>query len=410
MTMTAHTQTEAGLSVHTDRATLSDALATAGLAIPARPALPVLSGVRLDGTAEGDLIVSATDYDSAVTVRVPGAATGTGRLLVDHAELTKLLDALTKGIRKRDAERTPVTITADDPAAPVVGLGGYTVPLDTLPVENYPTLPAVPRAVASVDRQAFTAETGRVLVAVHSGAVPLLALTGVRLDVTHGAVALAATDRYRLAVARVPAVTAAAGSGPVGAIVAGRLLASLVKRLTADTIRIGLGVHEGSGLPQASFSCGHVTVVTTSVAQEFPNYGSVLPAESTATVVVDRGRMLTDTRRAAAVLAAKRARDAAVSVRLRPDGVQVTPALSDRADQVSAPDIPAATDRIGEPVDYLFTAGLLAEALDSFTDDTVTLHLTAGTHTPVLFTDNPDGLRDPGAFRHLLMPRRHPAR
>jgi DNA polymerase-3 subunit beta len=410
VTATAHTQTEAGLSVRTDRATLLDALCTVGLAVPTRAALPVLSGVLLDGTAEGDLIVSATDYDSAVTVRVPGAAIGTGRLLVEHAELVKLLDALTKGTRKRDADRMPVTITADDPAAPVLSLAGYTVPLDTLPVDDYPTLLAVPPMVASVDRQTFTAETGRVLVAAHTGTVPLPALTGVRLEVTDGAVTLAATDRYRLAVARVPAVTSAVGAGPVGAVVAGRLLATLGKRLTADTVRIGLGVHKASGLPQAAFTCGHVTVITMSVSEDFPRYGSLLPAESTGTVVVDRGRMLTDTRRAAAVLAAKRTRDAVVSVRIRPGGVQVAPALSERADQVTAPGITADTDRIGEPVDYLFNAGLLIDALESFTADTVTAHLTRAVHKPVLFTDTPDGLRDPGAFRHLLMPRRHPDR
>ena len=114
--------------------------------------------------------------------------------------------------------------------------------------------------------------------------------------------------------------------------------------------------------------------------------------------------------RGLAVLAAKRTRDAVVSVRIRPGGVQVAPALSERAEQVTAPGIPADTDRISEPVDYLFNAGLLVEALESFTADTVTVHLTGAAHKPVLFTDTADGLRDPSAFRHLLMPRRHPDR
>jgi hypothetical protein len=61
--MTATTQTRPGtaLSVRTDRGTLLDALVTAGLAVPTRPALPVLAGVLL----------VACDGDQCVKQRAP---------------------------------------------------------------------------------------------------------------------------------------------------------------------------------------------------------------------------------------------------------------------------------------------------------------------------------------------------
>lgn len=404
MSLTAQTQTGAALSVATDRATLLDALATVGLAVTGRPVLPTLAGVLLEASS-GDLTVSATDYDTAVTVRLPGATAGAGRLLVEHGELSRLLDALTKGTRKRDADRAPVTISAEDPTAPVLGLGGYTVPLETLPVADYPPLPAVPPSVARVDRAAFTAQAGRVLVAVETGTGALPMLAGVRLDVTDGALTLAGTDRYRLAVARLAAVTGVQ-AGSFGAVVAGRLLAGLCKRLTGETVRIGLDTTDATGFPRVSFTCGPVTVVTRSATADYPPYATLLPAESSGTVVVDRARLLTDTRRAAAVLAAKAVRGGSVRLSIGPDTVSVAPALAERAEQVSAPAVPAEVDRSGDPVGYLFAPAYLIEALESFTADTVTVHLTAGVSTPVLFTDTRAGLRDRSAFRHLLMPRR----
>ena len=404
--MTATTQTRPGtaLSVRTDRGTLVDALGTVGLAVPVRPALPVLAGVLLEA-CDGDLIASATDYSTAATVRVPGAATGAGRVLVDHAELVRLLDALTKGTRKRDADRLPVDITVDDVAGPVVRVGGYAVPLECLPVADYPARPAAPPTVASLGRELFAAEAARVLVAADLAATALPALSGVRLEVNADAVMLAATDRYRLAVALVPATSATVPAGTLGAVISGRVLASLVGRLTADTVGVGIG--HGS-FPLVSFTCGHATIVTTAVSDESPNYGEVLPTESTGMFVVDRGQLVAEARRAVAVLSAKRVRDAVVALSIQSGSVTLAPALFARAGQVTAPSLPAETERIDGAVEYLFAPALLVDALESFTGESVTVHLTGAVTRPVLFTDTPSGLHDPSTFRHLLMPRRRP--
>ena len=405
MTMTACLPTGTAVSVATDRGTLLDALAMVGLAVPGRPAVPVLGGVLLEASG-GDLTLSATDYGTAVSVRLPGAATGTSRLLVGHAELCRLLGALSKGTGKRAADRLPVTLTAAGPV-PVLGMAGYAVPLEPLPVEDYPSLPAVPPAVAVVDGAVFTAEAGRVLAAAETGASALPMLAGVRLEVTDGAVTLAATDRRRLAVARVPAVTGAGGLGAAGAVVAGAVLARLCTRLPGDAVRVGLDT-DRTGLTRVSFSGGPVTVVTSSVSEEYPDYARFLPAASAGTVTAGRGRLLAQARRAAAVLAAKGVRDTAVAVRVGPGAVSVSPVLPGPAGGVSAPSLPARTEGIGGPVAYLFAPGLLADAVGSFTGDTLTAHLTGGPARPVLFTDTPAGLGDPAAFRHLLLPRQHP--
>jgi DNA polymerase III subunit beta len=115
--------------------------------------------------------ISATDYDTTVTVRVLGTVRTAGTLLLDHSEIAKLLGALVKGIRKRDADALPVTVRTLDDGTPVVDLGGYTMPVTAYATEDYPAIPDVAPTLAQVERDAFTSEVTRVMVAVGKDAV-----------------------------------------------------------------------------------------------------------------------------------------------------------------------------------------------------------------------------------------------
>ncbi|HEU0089028.1 MAG TPA: DNA polymerase III subunit beta [Pseudonocardiaceae bacterium] len=402
----ASTGTQSGQAVAfmTDRATLVDALTTVGLAVSTTSARPSEGGVLLEGR-DGHLVISATDRDTAVSVRVPDAARTVGRLLIDHAEITKLLGALVKGTRKRDADTLPVAIKAAEPSTPVVELAGYVVPLTTYPIGECPNLPAVPPVVAQVDRDTFTAKVTRVLRAVATDP-GLPVFTGVKLDIGPGAVTLAGTDRYRLAVAPVPAVSGAMDVSDSGTLVSGGLLSKIVKRFCGEHVRIGL--RPGEPLSAVSFTCGEVTVVTHPISDQFPAYARLLPADSAGTIVVDRAALLTQTQRASAVLAAKRERSGSVELRITPSSVSVAPVLSERADALTAPAVAAQVDGINEATAWWFAPGYLADALDSFIGDTITLHPKGRPGQPVLFTDAPNGLRDASTFRHLLMSRTPP--
>src|SRR5207302_3210674 len=130
-----------------------------------RPPLPILGGALLRAR-DGRLTISATDYETVVTVRVPGTVQTAGTLLVDHGELTRLLGALVKGSRKRDADALPVTVRTLDDGTPVVDLAGYTMPVTSFPAVDYPTIPEAAPPVAHVERERFTQEMARVMVAV----------------------------------------------------------------------------------------------------------------------------------------------------------------------------------------------------------------------------------------------------
>ena len=77
------------------------------------------------------------------------------------------------------------------------GAARFTLP--TLPVEDYPALPAMPTTAGSLESDVFAAAVAQVaLAAGRDDTLPVL--TGVRIEIDGEQLTLAATDRYRLAV------------------------------------------------------------------------------------------------------------------------------------------------------------------------------------------------------------------
>ena len=172
-----------------ERDALADAVAWTAKSLPSRA---VGAGARRRAAA-GRRRVSCTcpgfDYEvsSQVTVEVQadsdGAALVSGRLL---AEITKALPA------------KPVEVAAVGSHLELVcGSARFTLP--TMPVEDYPTLPAMPETAGTIDAPTFAVAVAQVAIAAgRDDTIPML--TGVRMELEGATLALLATDRYRLAV------------------------------------------------------------------------------------------------------------------------------------------------------------------------------------------------------------------
>ena len=170
-----------------DRDVLAEAVGWASRALPARPVIPVLSGLLLQA-ADG-LTLSCFDYEVSARVEVdaeiaePGTVLVPGRLL---AEITRSLPSL------------PVEF-ADDPEGVSLTCGSASFTLVTLPVEEYPDLPDLPHTAGTVDGGVLASAISQVtLAASRDDTLPLL--TAVDIEVDGETMTLAATDRYRLAV------------------------------------------------------------------------------------------------------------------------------------------------------------------------------------------------------------------
>lgn len=384
-----------------DHAELVDALTSVGMASPAQP-LP--SAVLIEGR-DSDLIVSMTSWDTAVSVRIRDATQASGSILVDHHELRKILAAVVKGRGKSENRGLQVTISAVDPALPVLQLLGYTLPLTALPADSFHRWQTTLPTVAQLDRDQFIRGITRVLKAASTDET-LPKLCGVKIDVTAGAITLAGTDRFRLAIAPIPALTIRTETTRGGAVMPCRLLGAIAKRFTADRVQIGWTRQDAEAT--VSFTCGHLTVVTRSITDEFISFREAAQTTSTGTVVVDRARLLADLHRADAICAAKQEPRGQVDLVIDPVQVGAVPVLLDRASEVTAPGLPAGVDGIDDTLRVRFRTAYLVDAVSSFDEQRITLHLN-GTTNAMTVTDTPGGLANSAAYRHLVMPIRLPA-
>src|SRR5262249_53654750 len=170
-----------------ERDALADAVAWTARALPPRPAVPVLAGLLLETDGTG-LSVSGFDYEVSTQVTLDVHASTAGRALVSGRLLADISKALPPHPVEVAVEGARVTIAC--------GSARFTLP--TMPAEDYPTLPAMPRAAGTVESEAFAHAVAQVAIAAgRDDTLPML--TGVRLEIDGDRITLAATDRYRLA-------------------------------------------------------------------------------------------------------------------------------------------------------------------------------------------------------------------
>mgnify|MGYP003694280153 CR=1 FL=1 len=149
---------------------LADVVAWVARALPSRPVVPVLAGLRLEAGEE--LTLSCFDYDLAATARVeadvaePGTALVPGRLL---AEITRSLPG------------QPADFTADGDMVSLT-CGSAEFALVSLPLADYPELPPTPPVVGTIDGGELAAAVAQVLPAAsRDDTLPML--TAVCLDI-----------------------------------------------------------------------------------------------------------------------------------------------------------------------------------------------------------------------------------
>lgn len=366
---------DATFEVTVPRGELIDAMKTAGFGIGST--VPILGFARLD--AEDDLLtVSTFDYEVAVSVSIEAKVTTPGVVLVDHAELSKLAVALFKGTRKAEADAAPLTISATGAAVTVTG-NGYTIPVESAPLDDYPSLPEIAEADATLDRAVLVAEADRV-VACAGKDETLPMLNALRVAVSPGAVTLAATDRFRLAESVLGATDT---SGREAAGLLPRSVVPVIKRLTGETVTVGLTDSAITILGEG------MAVVARTVDAEFPPYAKLFPSPEV-TVTIGRAALTQAAQRAKAVVDIKE-RAGWLRLNYHPWAVTVTP----NVDGATAPELPAEVEAEGA---VSFNAGYMVEALASFTSERLALAVTSPTK-PLVIT----GEDEPG-YRLLLMP------
>lgn len=276
-----------------DRDVFADAVTWTARALPTRPAVPVLAGMRLEiaDAASGTLHLSGFDYEVSAQASVDVQAEETGRVLVPGRLLAEIV---------RTLPSHPVEFrVAGSRAHLTCGSARFT--LLTLPLEDYPTLPPMPRMIGSAPADIFATAVRQVLPSVsRDDTLPML--TGVNLTFRGDTILLAATDRYRIAVREMWWQPKEVGIDAV-ALVPARTLGDFSRSLADGNVTIALATKDGSasGEGMIGFDYAGRRATTRLIDSDFVAYESRFPTEFTAQAEVPVASLVEAVKRVALV-------------------------------------------------------------------------------------------------------------
>ena len=372
------------MKIQVERDVLAEAVAWTARALPARPAVPVLAGIRLQAAA--DLTLSSFDYDVSAQARVPVEAEEEGEALVSG----RLLAEITRSLPAR-----PVEITTDGSRATLT-CGSATFTLLTMPTEDYPSLPEMPPPAGSIGSDAFASAVSQSATAAGRDDT-LPALTGVRIEIAGETLTLVSTDRYRLAV-RELRWTPARPDLSAAVLVPARALADTARALTAGaevSIALALpGEDGGAGEGMIGFEGGGRRTTTRLLGGDFPRYESLLPKQVNAVAELAAAPFAEAVKRVALVA------ERNTAVRLSFSAGQLV-LEAGTGDEAQAEEVIDASFE-GDDIQIAFNPQYLLDGLTALDSDIARISFTES-GKPALITGKPATDEQPD-FRYLLMP------
>lgn len=342
---------------------LANIVSKAVRAVAARPAVPVMAGMKLTATGDG-LTARGSDYDQTVTatgeanVFEPGEVVVFGRLLADIAK------ALPQGDVLFELDGNRVNVEA----------GRAKFQLIALPADEYPGDPVLPETVTELDLDVLETAVSRVAVAAtRDQTLPLL--TCVNMSAEHGELTMSATDRYRLAVDVLEW-----DDGEFEALIPAAGLVDAVKVLTGP-VRVGV-----SGR-QVAFSTDTESVVLTMFDGDYPPVLRLFPKDTGTSAKVDRDALIGAVKRVSLALE----RNIPIRLAFTPGSLTVS---GGTGDDTQATETLEAAGR--DNIETAYNPQFLLDGLANLVPGDVVFDFTE----PM----KPAVLHQGGAYRYLVMP------
>ncbi|KAE8129580.1 DNA polymerase III subunit beta [Bifidobacterium tibiigranuli] len=372
------------MKVEIDSAALADAVAWTTRIIDARPAQPILSGVRLEAV-EGTLQFSAFNYEISARhhieagIEEPGSALVVGKLLAD---ITKSLPAEKTQLETSDSS---LTITS----------GKSTFTLQLMPLSEYPDLPSVPPTLGQVDAPTFVQAVAQATVAV-SREENRPVLTGVRIQFDGDKVVMTSTDRFRLSRSSFSWTPQSVDMQTV-TLVRGSLLRDVSRALDEhQNVVIDFDAESPSLL--GFENAGRVST-SQLIDGEFPAIDRLFADEYPTQAVIDKQALIGAIKRVALVAE----RNAPIRMEFNGQELLLSAGSADESQAREILDV----DLDGEEITVAFNPAYLIEGLSAITEPFVRMKMTTAVR-PVEFNGQQEADSDESMdYRYLLVPMRY---
>ena len=364
-----------------ERDTLAEAVSWTARSLSPRPPVPVLSGLLIKATA-GEVSIASFDYETSAKLNIAADITEEGEALVSGRLLADICRSLPKSDVLFELREGKVHLSC----------GSSNFNLSSMPVADYPELPALPAVSGTVEGSEFAKAVTQVSVAASKDdTLPIL--TGVRMEIEGDQITLLATDRYRLAMRELT-------WNPTDASIS---TAALVKAKTLSEVAKTLG---GAGELSIALSDAHELIGfesdsrrTTSllVDGEYPKIRSLFPEVTLVHAIVRTSDLAEAVRRVSLVA------ERNTPVRLAFSQGQVTLDAGTGEDAQATEMLQAHLH--GEDITVAFNPSYLSEGLHTFAANKFVRFSFTDPRKPVVLSEQDDWqAEDEKNYRYLLMP------
>lgn len=250
-------------------------LTVVGRAVATRAQLPILSHILIEAKSDG-LVLSATDLEIGIKVRVAAKVVETGVVAVPAKMFGEFLSSLNPGKVELKMEKESLVLSSP----------GYSGKFQTISVEEFPQLAEITKEmeICVLDGTLLSSAVERVVFASAKDSLRPV-LTGVLWEFGKKKLRLVATDGFRLAVEEIEVETK---SEQANLLVPSRAVMEVVRLSGGGQISIGHLAETN----QICFMVGEVQIVSQLLAGNFPDYGKILPKEFGTEIKVNKDELL----------------------------------------------------------------------------------------------------------------------
>ena len=367
-----------------ERDVLAEAVTWVARGLPARPPVPVLAGLLLEASTDGELTLSAFDYEVSARITVPAEVSESGTVLV----LGRLLADISKNLPNK-----PVDVGLDGSKVHVT-CGSSRFALLQMPVGDYPTLPTSPSPSGTIEGPTFTQAVQQVAIAADRGdTLPIL--TGVRVEVDGERMTLLATDRYRLAMREITWNPSASDASHVALVPARTLLDTARSLGAAGTVDLALGdAAGGEGL--VGFEAGRRRTTSRLLDGEYPKVSKIFPASTETDAVVSTHELVEAVKRVALVAE----RNTPVRLRFTEGSVAIEAGTGDDAQASEAVEATVT----GPDLEIAFNPGYLLDGLGALGTTFTRLGFTAPLKPAMITGQDTIEAEADTSYRYVLQP------
>ncbi|MBW4094044.1 MAG: DNA polymerase III subunit beta [Acidobacteria bacterium] len=367
-----------------ERDVLTEAVSWTARSLSPRPPVPVLSGLLLKAE-NGTLSLASFDYEISARLEIPAEVAEEGTILVSGRLLADIC---------RSLPSAPVDISTDG-AKVTVSCRNSRFNLATMPVSDYPELPALPDVSGTVSGDAFAQAVSQVIIA-SSKDDTLPILTGVKMEIEDDLITLLATDRYRLALREVHWKPSTPGIS-TSALVKAKTLNEVAKTLGGGG-ELKIALSNNSEL--IGFESGGRRTTSLLVDGDYPKIRSLFPDVTPIHATVETAGLAEAVRRVSLVA------ERNTPVRMAFTDGQLTLDAGTGEDAQASEAMEAALT--GDEITVAFNPHYLSEGLNAFDSKYVRFSFTSAPKPAMMTAQAELDGENQDDYRYLVMPVRLP--